>query len=323
MQEKIYTKYSDTGRRSFVLLGLCFILGLSFLLCFALWPFLIEKSFFSRMNPEFNILVIVVTASSLGSTVSAINSLLRQGNDNITQKQNLILYLTRILLGIPLGLFSYFFIRGIILSPSAGLLELNRFGLAFMSLFAGMFESILMGKLGDVFQTAFGKPNTLEKQVDIIGNLLGAQVLTNYQGFLFINIPGTYRNPNLSEATFKVQLGRVYRLSLQFRPTLDENISMEQVENARMEKIQITGGKDEGRVEFTVSLNGRNVRTYSTDKTISFQHDQFSDMMDFDFEMRNSPEDGELWIEISQKNRVIAVIPTFLYTVPQVIGSNG
>jgi hypothetical protein len=252
--------------------------------------------------------MLVACSGALGSTLSSLTSLI-----NLIEKQRLSRdwggqYLLRLVIAIPLAMAMYGVIRGGILTPGPNSISyLNPYGLLFASVMVGMLASPILEKLGAVTQALSGQESKLDTQFDRIGTALGVATLDNYNGFICLCFHDE-ENEVLEWGRDGISLlraGRLYELAVWFQSSKPER--------EPAEEIRITGGIDTRTVEFHLIPDSNSVSVQPRQKAVSFGALDRSPQVEFQFRAPETAGPIELWVEVSQKNRLIHVISAALY----------
>jgi hypothetical protein len=109
----------------------------------------------SNIDPDTALLLLVVTASALGSYVHAATSFATYvGNRRFTLSWTWW-YLLRVFIGAALAVLFYFVVRGGLLSAQAQSGAVNPYGIAGLAALVGLFSKQATDKLREVFETLF------------------------------------------------------------------------------------------------------------------------------------------------------------------------
>jgi hypothetical protein len=259
------------------------------------------------LSAQVRYLVLVISGGALGSALHDLSSFMNVIANRSFPKNWLWSYLFRILLAVPLALAFYVLIRGGILTPEAGTNVLNPYGILIASVLVGTFAAPIIDKLLAVEQTLLGQESQLERQIDRIGEALGVTALDNYRGFVCISFQGEGgEGVRFMDSTKPVlRAGRLYELVVWFEPSKPEQ--------GVAEEIRIEGGTNAKEVTFTLAPNSDRFGLRPRQKAVSFGVMEPSPFAQFQFYAPQAPDPHELWVEVSQKNRLVHVASATFY----------
>ncbi len=122
----------------------------------------------SKIHREFQLILLSLFFGLIGSTVHALSSLVRYVGTTRYHHDWFLWYLGRPIIGGIIALMFYVIIRGGILSVNAQPADLNYFGIAAISVIAGLVANEGTKKIRDIFMTLFGTIENREKGEEII-----------------------------------------------------------------------------------------------------------------------------------------------------------
>lgn len=122
----------------------------------------------SKIHREFQLILLSLLFGVIGSTVHALSSLINYVGTTRYNHNWFLWYLGRPVIGGIIALIFYVIIRGGILSVNAQPGDLNYFGIAAISVIAGLLATEGTQKIRDIFSTLFGTTANREKGEEII-----------------------------------------------------------------------------------------------------------------------------------------------------------
>ena len=117
----------------------------------------------SKIHREFQLILLSLLFGLIGSTVHALSSLVTYVGTTRYHHNWFLWYLGRPIIGGIIALMFYVIIRGGILSVNAQPADLNYFGIAAISVIAGLVATEGTKKIRDIFMTLFGTIENREK----------------------------------------------------------------------------------------------------------------------------------------------------------------
>ena len=286
---------------------------LAVLLIIAAWPGMPPRSWLSAFSDEGRYILVVTAGGVLGSAVQALSSLTTHIGNRRFLKSWVIAYVSRVFLGGPLALIFYFLIRGGLISSSGDARSVNPFGMAAVACLVGMFSQPAVEKLSLVFDTLFKSEKPIEQEMKSLSTALGLATLDNYKGYLCMALEDAKGYQIMFKEATVLDADSFYKLVLWFQPEKPDQLA---------EKVEITGGNDSIKTEFTVAPNSDSFSLRPYRASISFDVTKQSPKEEFEFHTPKTADVYELWVEVSQKNRVIQVASlTFTTRSPQTSSS--
>jgi hypothetical protein len=282
------------------------ILMLSVAALLTIWPTSnIAPTWLSSVSAELRYLLVVVSGSALGTIVRVILALADVKRPGKTDNQSVLLYFLGLLWAVPLSVLFYLVLRGVLLSPAAATSNLNPFGILLYGFLTGVFADTALKKLNAMSRALFSTDPHLEERIDRISEALGVTSLDNYRGALYAEI--TQEGPKIvisQEGRYALQSNSHYDLLAWFQPTTSPRLS-----RATAQEIRITGGTDASRVEFLVTPDSdADITFVPRQQSLSFDPQKHSPRIEFQFSSPVMLATYRLWIRVTQKNRLVAVL---------------
>jgi hypothetical protein len=198
----------------------------------------------------------------------------------------------------PLALCVYLVERGIVLASTAGAKELNPYGLLAISVAAGLFTRQALDKIGSIAD-AIAPSEAVEQQMTRIESALGIGSLDNYDGFLCVMIEATATDERSGDDRLSLTAARNYVLQVWFQPHSTND------GRQACERVSITGGMEVDTVQFEVTADTDVGAIRPRSDEVSFRRDEGSRVLRFEFTAQPMAGNGEVWVEITQRNRLI------------------
>lgn len=288
--------------RSFGIFGLSAYLlifvGLAVGLIVIVWPGMPARSWMGSISDEARYALIVTAAGIVGSGVNALTSLADYVGNRRLVKSWTLWYVSRVFIGGALALIFYLVIRGSLISPQADVRDINLFSITAIAALVGMFSQFASHKLTSVFATLFGSTAPDENRLDQLTTALGIATLDNYDGFLCLSFENeSGESVSLEDGTPTLNAEQFYDLVLWFQPK-------EPVEGAA-KKIEITSGVESRNTEFSVAPSGDSFTLRPSRVKIPLDVTKPSPKERFKLRAPKNEDPYEIWIEVSQKSRVV------------------
>ena len=253
------------------------------------------------LSMEFKYLLVVVSGAALGATIQSMSTLVDAVGNSTLAKSWFLSYFFRVFESLPLALIVYFTLRQL-LSSSAQITDLNAFSVGAISVLVGMFSKPAMQKVNEIFSVLFRHPTSLETEVTRIGSVLGLTTVDNYDGYictLFKSVDGK-SELKFDGATPRLEPWKKYKLIVWFQP--------EPAKEGHSEKLEIEGGTNVPVVQFSLVADSANGKLRPRQTLIAVKVAERSPEVEFEFEAPGAVGSFELWLQITQKNKFIALI---------------
>lgn len=255
-----------------------------------------------KLPLELRFLLLVASGGALGSSLQALYRLTEMIGTRRLIKGWRLWFVLRVVMGIPLSMIIYMGVRGGILSTTADATALNPYGTLAISILVGLFAAQALEKLNAVAATLFRDNSSLERQIDQIGSALAVATLDNYNGWVCLSIQdqsgGTI--PFRDDEMPIFIAGRSYDLFVWFERSQPTGFPSEQ--------IKITGGTDTSETEFSIISDSDGATLRPRQESIRFEVGGASIRVRFQITPSDTVGKHQLWIEISQKNRLVHVV---------------
>ena len=260
-----------------------------------------ERSWLSSVSDEGRYLLMVIAGGALGSVVHAMTSLADYVGNRLLVSSWGLWYVTRVFVGSSLALIIYLIIRAGLLAPAADVRVINSFGIVAVSVLVGMFSKATLDKINSVADVLFRGEKPYQEGIQQITNALGVSTLDNYQGFICLSFEDEKGGAvSFSEGKLPVlDAEQSYDLVLWFQP--------QRPTSGASEEISLSGGLDVAETQFSVAPNSDSLTLKPHRATVSVGIKQISNKEKFRFRAPKSADPYELWVEISQKTRLIQV----------------
>lgn len=284
-----------------VYLYLIVFIGVSVAALLVVWPS--RPSEFGaagqRLSAEMRQLLLVCAGAVLGTSMATMRTLTESVGSRAPMTRSLWTYALDVLLAIPLSLTLYVIMRGLILSPSAGVEHLNPSGVLVLSLLVGMQGP---GWLLLTTERLAAKRNTVhDAQLERISTALGVATLDNYHGYACVSIETESGEPvERSDGQYVVTPDRTYRLKTWFEPSARDDVASQ--------AIDLRGGMDVGGVQFTLSADTDVGRLDRRTDSVSFSVNEASADVIFVLKDLVPKTSGKVFVEVVQKNRLVEVV---------------
>lgn len=304
---KMHDHYDS--RRNFRI-SLTLLLQLSVATFVILLIFPVDERF--RVFGEIRLVLAVCGGGALGSLLRYTGILL-QRKERISYKYTDSQLFQRLVNGIPMAAAVYLLIRGTLLNTGVDYTVFNIYGLTLLSIIIGFFSYESLQKLTGTLQFLFDREQLIENKIEKISNVLGLEALANYQGYfitklqrfppqqLYNNEPYPYTRP---ETDSENPVYYEYLLTCWFQPFEDITEAPSALKSYR---IDINNGREAEFVTFSVVPRVNGLRFEPASTNIVVGESRFGGTVTFRVQSQ-SPTLAECWIEVSQMNRLIAVV---------------
>lgn len=138
-------------------------------------------NFDKTINREFQLILLALLFGIIGGTTHGLASLVTYVGNNKYDNHWTIWYIGRPAIGGIMAIIFYVLIRGGLLSVNAQPTDLNYFGIAAVSVVAGLMATEATGKLRDIFMTLFGTEKDREKGDEPKDTSLESRIIVNYK----------------------------------------------------------------------------------------------------------------------------------------------
>jgi hypothetical protein len=138
-------------------------------------------NFDKNIHREFQLILLALLFGIIGGTTHGLASLVTYIGNNKYDNHWTIWYVGRPAIGGIIAIIFYVLIRGGLLSVNAQPTDLNYFGIAAISVIAGLMATEATGKLRDIFMALFGTEKDREKGDEPKDTLLQSRIIVNYK----------------------------------------------------------------------------------------------------------------------------------------------
>ncbi len=278
------------------------ILGLAFYLTISAWPK--TSTWLSVLTTETRYLLLVVSGGALGSTLTSLTSFAQYIENQRIPRTLWWRYWIKVAIVVPLEMAMYMIIRGGLLSPEAASLDyLNPYGILFASVILGVFVTPIIERLSAIARTLSERESKSDHQIDRIATALGVATLDNYHGYICLSLRDEQgKDVSLTEEnTLLISAGQSHELDAWFQPNKPDGITANE--------IRVAGGSDTRTVEFNLTPDSDSMSLQPRHETVSFGVVDHSPTVRFKFRAPETEDTGELWLNVTQKNRLVQVVP--------------
>jgi hypothetical protein len=290
-----------------VALSLLICIPTAITLILLVWPNISSQpTFFGTLTREMRYLLLVMASGMLGGSIHVVAKLYRQ--EPRATPASLVRGqwhgIITVALGAALGVVGYMALRGT-LNPSIDATSvLNPFTVSTYAVIFGFYGAPRLEEATRRLSEQLLAPERSEQQLARIEAALGTSLLDNYIGYVCGSVRRLPHNvllaPEEDEVAHLSSYTR-YELTVWFTPSAPADGAYEQ--------IVITGGRDVERLQFAVTPNSDQLSVAPRQGTIEFGVLQESPRARFQFAMGQDVDpDAQLWIEVTQKNRLIMVL---------------
>lgn len=258
---------------------------------------LFPGQFNADITGESRLLLIICAGGMLGSTIRYSGILL--AGFNLKKRSTPVNeFIWRMLTGIPLTLMGYFLVRGVLLNSNIPSTVFNIYGLLVCSIVVGFFSFESLKKLTAGLQYLLERDDAIQNRIEKISNALGVDVLDNYHGYFHYSVEPVYNDQPYNDP----ELFR-FRLVCYFNP-YPLNVPEDR---RRMTEIEINGGNEADFATFTIIPRVNGLKVVPSEVVVAAYTREPSRPIEFNIDLR-SPELPDMWIEVSQKGRLIVVV---------------
>lgn len=264
------------------------------------WP--ITGTEFGRPSfpMEYRFFLMVSCCGFIGGNLHAMSSLTGYIGIQRLQKSWLYWYIIRGVLGAVYAFLIYISIRAVLFSPGIDLRYLNISGLCAFSILVGLFSEIASEKLKAAVNALLGHKPELEKQLDRIGTTIGSTLLDNFRGHIFAEVRNSKGDLALIGEPGEYVMELWFEGTYEMFPTL---LNDKRIPNAL---IDISDGNDVDIVEFKITPKSDFIKFspgfINTRTKVSGDAKRYH----FSFVIPSALYLSETWIEVTQKNRLVA-----------------
>lgn len=277
----------------------------------ASWPATSTRTLIAFPSLEAQYLVLVGAGAALGTTLVALSALLdTQGR---RARAGVLGETLRPLIAAVLGTASYVVVRGALLRPDTQSVGcLNPYGVVGAALVLGIFTGPVLAQLTAVTRVLSGQESQLNEQIDRMATVLGVTTLDNYTGFLCAAARDatTGKDVRITDGRGQLAPNTQYDFVVWFQRDHPGMTGF-----MVTTEIQVTGGADTDTVEFSIGPQSDNVQLRPRAQTLTFAPEATSSEAAFRFRSPESAGAFEVWVEVTQKNRLIhSLESTFVVT---------
>ncbi len=138
-------------------------------------------NFDKTIDREFQLILLALLFGIIGGTTHGLASLVTYVGNKKYNNRWTIWYVGRPAIGGIMAIIFYVLIRGGLLSVNAQPTDLNYFGIAAISVVAGLMATEATGKIRDIFMTLFGTEKDREKGDEPKDTSLESRIIVNYK----------------------------------------------------------------------------------------------------------------------------------------------
>jgi len=233
-------------------------------------------------------------------------------------------------LGACLGMLSFLCLRAIVLAPDAPATAISPYGITVIALFAGFFSPNVMQQLDAFVNRAFGTKEIgksldtrpaagegegqaeLLRAVDRLGDRIASlqvnPTLDNFDGTVGVrllavggaDLPQVVRG---GRALPRAATGQVCHAIVAFRG--GGSLGGQAFEG----RVLVSGGREAEQVTFEVALDGEAIAFTPRGEATTFRPAKDTPRLDFVFTAPAEPGRYDIFVEVTQKNRLVQVVP--------------
>jgi hypothetical protein len=288
--------------RLLIYIYLIVILGVSLVSLLVVWPSTPNEfgTPGQRLSAEMRQLLLVAAGAILGSSLTGLRGLVGESVETGATRRSLWGYALDVLLAVPMSLSLYVAMRGLILSPAAGVEDLNASGVLVLFIFVGMYGPEWLFRVVGHLRAA--RDARMEDGIARISTALGVATLDNYRGYVCVALrysSGTAIRAS-DDGRYVLTTPGTCSLTAWFAPVEQDDV--------QSQRIEISGGTDASKITFSLSADTDVGKIDRRNASLTFGVAQPSEQATFTLTDLPQEGSGRVFVEILQKNRLIEVV---------------
>jgi hypothetical protein len=262
-----------------------------------------EPGWLGTMSNELRFALLAAIGGALGYGYKYTRRLLTEPDkQGASARDKAVDTILRVFMAMQGAAIGYLLMRSNIVLPTTPVTQFSPFGVLVLGLLLGVLMDELVPDL--LAKSAFFDSGPLDARLNQIASAVGATTLDNYQGRFRAQLQTSGNSVSEEIASseggwFKLLPNSPYTLLIWFEPG----------HGSVGETISISGGNDVDTVSFAVTVNSSAAIGFDPGKQVcTFNAKKPSDRISFDFVTPPEPGAMTLWLRVTQKDRLAAVL---------------